>query len=308
MGRTSKMSAQINCEEGFFQTGAGKVYYLIYKSENSTGIPLILAHGGPGFTHHYLEPLYTLANERPVVFYDQLGCGKSDRPENLSYLSVPYFVDELAALIKHLNFGEVNLLGHSWGCVIAAEYAISHKNISHLILASPYMSSPLWNADIKKYIDALPPHMKSAIESKNYTSPEFMEAYHEYYTRHVYGKAQNDRAMQLSSQSAGNEVYETLWGPNEFEISGILKNYDCTERIEKISAKTLFTCGESDTGSPRACKIMSSKIKDSKMQVFKGCAHFPHLEKKAEYIGISRNFLNDSPLKPGFFQSLIRSN
>ena len=77
------MSNSINCKEDYFNTEHGKVYLLKYESENSTGTPLIMIHGGPGFTHHYLEPLYTLANERPVIFYDQLGCGKSDIPKML---------------------------------------------------------------------------------------------------------------------------------------------------------------------------------------------------------------------------------
>jgi len=133
-----------------------------------------------------------------------------------------------------------------------------------------------------------------------------MEAYNEYYHRHVYGNAKSDRSMILSAETASSEVYNTMWGPDEFNIKGVLKEYDCTASINQITAKTIFTCGEFDTGSPRACKKMSAKIHNSSIKIFKNCSHFPHLERKSNYLKCLRNFLNNTRPDGGFFQRLIR--
>lgn len=299
------MSQQITCSDGFVDVEDGKIYFVIYQpeSDSSNNTPLILIHGGPGFTHHYLEPLYGLARERPIVFYDQLGCGKSDRPRTLEYCRVDRFVSELASLIEHLKFSSVSLLGHSWGSAIAAEYSISNQKVSHLVLASPYLSTPIWNEDIVRYKSALPKYMRAAIETGDYSSESFLTAHHEYYKCHVYGSAESDRSITLSAEEASSEVYNKMWGLDEFSITGVLRDYDCTPRINKISAKTLLTCGEFDTASPRACKILSNKIRGSQVKVFKNSAHFPHLENKLEYVECLRRFLNEKQILKGNFLS-----
>ncbi len=286
------MSAQINCEEGEFQGGQGSVYFLKYSSPDGNGTPLIMIHGGPGFTHHYLEPLYSLASERPVIFYDQLGCGKSDRPSVDEFCNVNYFVNELRQLIDHLSFSEVCLLGHSWGSAIAASYAAKYSNVSHLIFASPFMSARLWNDDIQRYKKALPSRLRRAVE--DFDDPDFQEAFNLYYARHVYGKAAYDRSIVLSTDTASPEVYRTMWGQNEFSITGVLKDFECSDELSLITAKTLFTAGEKDTGSPKACRILSKQIPQSKVVTLRDCAHFPHLEKKEEYVKLLRSFLSDN--------------
>lgn len=291
------MTNNIHCSEGSFRTQYGNVYFKQYDSPQGTGVPLILVHGGPGFTHHYLEPLYPLASERPIILYDQLGCGKSDRPEDLSFCTVDYFVAELSALIEHISLEKVSLLGHSWGSAVVAEYAILNENVSHLILASPYMSSPLWNEDIRRYQQALPQDLRSAIESEDYSDKHFLKAHAEYYRRHVYGNTLSDRSISLSTQMSSALIYNTMWGKDEFSITGILKDYDCTDKIDRIRAKTLFIAGQYDTGSPRACHIMAKKLNGARVTILKECAHFPHLEKKSEYLMHLRTFLADENLK-----------
>lgn len=299
------MTNTINCTEGYFESTDGKVYYLNYSSDEADGTPIIMIHGGPGFTHHYLEPLYTLANERPVILYDQLGCGKSDRPADMSYCRVDYFVSELTDLINHLGYDTVSLLGHSWGSSIASEYAIANSNVSHLILASPFMSAPLWNKDAEKYKNALPREYGQALRTYDKSSEVFAKAFDEYYRRHVYGRAGTDRSITLATEEASAEVYHTMWGQDEIRIEGVLKDYDCCDRLHNITAKTLFICGEFDTGGPDSCRTMSKLVPNSTVKVIKDCAHFPHLEVKVEYTKYLRDFLSDrSAEKRSFFQTL----
>lgn len=107
-------------QEGYIQVPGGKVWYRIVGADRS-GIPLLTIHGGPGAPHDYLEPLESLADERPVIFYDQLGCGFSDKPDDTTLWTVQRFTDELQAVRTALNLDRVNLLGTSWGTMLSVE-------------------------------------------------------------------------------------------------------------------------------------------------------------------------------------------
>jgi proline iminopeptidase len=106
-------AAAVEPGEGFVEVTGGRVWYRVVGSGAAT--PVLLLHGGPGFTSHYLEAVGRLADERPVVFYDQLGAGRSDRPEDLTLWKAERFVEELAQIRAALGLEKVHLLGHSWG-------------------------------------------------------------------------------------------------------------------------------------------------------------------------------------------------
>jgi proline-specific peptidase len=103
-------------QEGFIEVTGGRVWY---RSVGEGGIPLLCLHGGPGFTHYYLEPLELLADQRQVIFYDQLGCGNSDRPEDVTLWTVERFVDELVTVRQTLGLNRLHLFGSSWGGMLA---------------------------------------------------------------------------------------------------------------------------------------------------------------------------------------------
>jgi len=105
--------------EGYIEVPGGRVWY---RSVGEGGTPLLCLHGGPGFTHYYLEPLEVLADRRQVIFYDQLGCGRSDRPEDVSLWTVDRFVEELAQVREALGLSRLHLFGSSWGGMLAMQY------------------------------------------------------------------------------------------------------------------------------------------------------------------------------------------
>lgn len=111
-------SSGIEPGEGYVDVPGGKVWYRVVGGGDRT--PLLLLHGGPGSPSYYLEPLGALADERPVVFYDQLGAGRSDQPTDTTLWRVDRFVEELAAVRAALGLDEVHILGHSWGTMLAS--------------------------------------------------------------------------------------------------------------------------------------------------------------------------------------------
>jgi proline iminopeptidase len=125
---------------GYIPVEGGRVWYKIVGA-GTPGIPLLTLHGGPGYPHDYLEPLEQLAGERPVIFYDQLGCGRSDRPNDRALWRVDRFVRELAQVRQALGLERIHLFGHSWGAMLAVDYLLSGASAASLILASPALRS-----------------------------------------------------------------------------------------------------------------------------------------------------------------------
>lgn len=121
------------------------IWYQVVGRADTT--PIVTVHGGPGATHDYLEPLQALADERPVVFYDQLGAGKSDLPDDISLWTSDLLVDELGRLLDALGLAPVHLFGQSWGTIVAAEYALAQPDrVVSLVLSDPCLSMPRYAA------------------------------------------------------------------------------------------------------------------------------------------------------------------
>src|SRR6202521_4592417 len=128
---------------GFVSVEGGRVWYEIVGSGDA--IPMLALHGGPGYPHDYLEPLEGLSRDRPVVFYDQLGCGKSDRPTDPALWKADRFVREVAQVRSALGLNEVHLLGQSWGGMLATDYVLAGaEGIRSLVLASAPLSIARW--------------------------------------------------------------------------------------------------------------------------------------------------------------------
>src|SRR5688500_18581791 len=126
-------------DEGTISVDGYKVWY---RTVGDGGIPLLTLHGGPGAGHDYLEPLEGLADERAVVFYDQLGCGKSDQPDDTSLWRIERFASEIDTVRDALGLERIHLLGHSWGGWLAIEYMLTQpKGVVSLILGSTSAST-----------------------------------------------------------------------------------------------------------------------------------------------------------------------
>ena len=138
--------------EGFAEVTGGKVWYRIVGEGDKT--PLLLLHGGPGVPSYYLNPLAALSKDRPVIFIDQLGCGRSDRNIDTTLMTIENYVEQLKIV---LGLKEFYLYGHSWGTMLGTEYYYAYPDgIKALILSSSSISIPMWLKDADTLISTLP--------------------------------------------------------------------------------------------------------------------------------------------------------
>ncbi|MEA4863186.1 MAG: proline iminopeptidase-family hydrolase [Victivallaceae bacterium] len=295
MARKSELAAGKR-QEGHVQVSGGKIWYGT-AGGSGKGVPLVVIHGGPGASHDYLEPLEALAESRPVIFYDQLDCGNSDRPGDPEHWTVERYVDELHELITALGLGRVHLLGQSWGAAIAAEYALSGQGdaVASLVLSGPMLSTPRWDADQRKYIAMLPDAVRNTITaseaSGDFATPAYQEAMMYYYRLHVCRLECWPDCLTRTFEKVSAGPYVHMWGPSEFTINGTLRNYDLSGRLREISVPVLLTCGEHDEAAPSTVEYFRSLIPGAELRVFSGASHEHHLEKTAEYLAAVQSFL-----------------
>jgi proline-specific peptidase len=263
------------------------------------GMPVLLLHGGPGAASYYMEPLAErLAEHRPVIVYDQLGCGRSDRPDDPSLWTVDRAVEELDQVRAALGLGRCHLLGQSWGGWLAIEYvARGPEGIERLVLASTSSSIPQFMAGARGLIEALPePHRSVLIDlgaAGEYDHPDYQAAVGEFYRRHLCRlDPWPDAMMRSSEQMDGNQVYLTMNGPTEFDVIGRLREWDRTADLHRIGVPTLVTCGRYDEITPACSETITQGIAGARMHVFEKSAHCAHLEEPDAYAALVEDFLS----------------
>src|SRR3712207_366629 len=154
--------------EGFLPFRQFRVWYRIVGELDQPApgrFPLLVLHGGPGGSHNGLEPLGALAQSgRPVVFYDQLGGGNSDRPDDPMLWNIDLFVEEVGAVRRELGLERVHVLGHSWGAMLALSYALRQPSgLLSLVLVGGLASSPLHMAEVDKLREQLPSEVQEVL-------------------------------------------------------------------------------------------------------------------------------------------------
>ncbi len=294
----SPLHAQPVTKEGFINVPGGRVWYRIM-GVDKPGIPLLALHGGPGSTSTGFAGFAALADERPVIIYDQLGCGKSDRPDDTSLWTLARFVDELDQVVKSLGYPKLHLLGHSWGTTLATEYLLTKKPamIVSLIESSPCLDANRWTNDAAQYVAQLPPAAQRAIRLDKSTDSTDQQAYQEalklYYSLHVW---RNKPANVPPNAGFGKAVYETMWGPDETIATGNLKGYSCVDRLKHLTLPVLYLCGQYDEASPESTAYFrqrtgSGKSPKAQLVVFANASHATYREVPDAYFKTVRAFL-----------------
>jgi proline iminopeptidase len=287
-----------NERNGTIDVPGGSVWYRIVGEGEGDATPLLALHGGPGVPSVYLSSLAGLAGDRPVIFYDQLGCGNSEQPAEPALWWAERFVAELAAVIAALRLDRVHILGQSWGSMLATDYALTRPGgIASLILASPPLSIPRWLADARAWIAQMPAADQEVIarhEAEGTVDhPDYLAATDAYYRRHVCRMDPYPEAVREAFATTGHAVYNAMWGPNEFFMTGNLKDYDRSGRLAEIDLPTLFTCGRYDEATPEATAWYASLVPGAQLAIFDNSSHMAHIEEEAAYLACVGAFLRE---------------
>jgi len=284
---------------GYVETRGGRLWYRMNGAQHlGTGVPALLAlHGGPGSSHRALLSLVGLADRYPVVLYDQLDSGNSDRPGNPGNWTVEQFVQEIETVRSALHLDDVVILGHSAGGAWATVYAGQHPpSLRGLILAGPLVSTRLWLDDVAKLRAQLPDVVREELdrhEAAGTTGSEsYLRAVEAFYARHLcHGPCPNPCFAQ--GRPAFNEVlYEHMWGPNEFTATGVLREFDALPLLRNVESPLLVICGEYDEVRQETCARLAAMAGHGTTAAIAGAAHMAPLENPTEFVTAVRRFLD----------------
>ncbi|MBD1394751.1 proline iminopeptidase-family hydrolase [Mucilaginibacter glaciei] len=256
-------------------TPKGKFNVWTKKIGNNPKIKLLLLNGGPGATHEYFECMESFlpAEGIELIYYDQLGCGNSDNPKDTAMWSLPRYVEEVEQVRQALKLDSSNfyLLGHSWGGILAAEYAFKYqKNLKGLVISNMMMSCPDYgkyaNEVLAKQFDPKVLARIRAIEAKgDFTNPEYMGLLMpNFYGKHIC-RIPLDKWPEPLNRSFGKinqSLYVTMQGPSEFGIAGKLLKWDRVADLPKLSVPTLSIGGEFDTMDPKHMQMVAGKVQN----------------------------------------------
>jgi proline iminopeptidase len=271
----------------------GHVWTATYGAGPAT--PLLVLHGGPGMPSYYLERLAGLASERPVVFFDQLGCGRSDRPDDASLWTVDRAVDEVEAVRRGLGLGRVHVLGHSWGGFLGLAHATRHgEHVASLVLSSPLVSTSAWMADAADLLAALPEEVRATIEDHErrgvFDDAAYAAATQEFYRRYFCTLDPWPDELALTLREMGEGPYHSMWGPSEFTQTGNLGGADLTPLLPDLGTPSLWIGGDRDEVAPARLAGFARQA-SGRVEVFEGGSHCLHLEQTARYLAVVGGFL-----------------
>ncbi|MHB8895554.1 MAG: proline iminopeptidase-family hydrolase [Candidatus Geothermincolia bacterium] len=289
-------------EEGFVDFQGFRIFYrIVGEEEGPMRLPLVCLAGGPGVPWGYLSPLEALADGRRVVFYDQLGCGKSDRPGNPDMWTVDLFVEGHEVVMNALGLSNYHLLGQSWGGMLAMEYSLIRPDgVASLVLASSPCSIPQWESETGRLRSRLPVDVQITLseheDAGTTDSPEYEEAMMVFYQRHVCRMDPWPDFVAEAFEDINDEIYHTMFGPSEFFVTGTLKEWDITGRLAGISIPTLITTGLHDEATPEIGRTLNDCIAGSRWVLFENSAHCAHAEEAERYASVVGSFLEEVEL------------
>jgi len=242
---------------------------------NNPDLKVLLLHGGPGSTHEYLEACdsYLPAALVEYYYYDQLGSGNSDQPDDPSLWELDRFVDEVEQVRRGLGLDASNfvLFGHSWGGILAIEYALHHQaQLRALVISNMMSSCPAYNAYAEQ---VLMPEMdpqalrevKALEDAGQIEDPRYMELLVEqHYVKHVCRMPQTDwpEPLRRGLDHINPAIYVTMQGPSELGMSpqARLANWDRTEELARIEVPTLVIGARHDTMDPAFMELMARRL------------------------------------------------
>jgi len=259
--------------------------YCPHDGNAAAALPLIVTHGGPGGSSVGLyDALHPLADQRTVVFYDQLGSHGSPAELSQEQMCLDRFAVEPLALMKTLGLKRATLLGHSWGGSVVTAFALNNPSrVCGLVLSSPLLSTQRWIEDCNDLLKAIPLRELSGIERENA------------FNRRHFCRTNPPPATLAREQARSNKaLYQQMWGPSEFSHQGLLGELDFFSSLHRIKAPTLLLCGEHDTATPTTMEEAQRKIGDNaSVAVLADAGHKSYIDQTDAYVNVVQAFLQE---------------
>jgi len=288
------------------QTKLGTFNVWTKRTGNNPRIKVLLVHGGPGATHEYFEAMdsYFPAAGIEYYFYDELESGFSDKPNKPELWDPARFVDEIEQIRQALKLDKSNfyLLGHSWGGILAIEYALAHQDQMKGVIISNMMASvPAYG---KYATDVLMPKMDQKVlaelkkleAAKQYESPRYMELLMgSYYKEHILRMPPEKWPDPVNRAFAhlNRNIYVAMQGPSEMGVSGRLTNWDRMADLAKITIPTLVIGATHDTMDPAFMEKMAGQVKHGRFLLCPNGSHMAMFDDQQTYMTGVIKFLND---------------
>ena len=288
------------------QTPKGKFNVWTKRFGNNPTIKLLLLNGGPGATHEYFECLENFLPAQGIefIYYDQLGCGNSDNPNDTSMWDLPRYVEEVEQVRQALKLDKNNfyLLGHSWGGILAMQYALKYQqNLKGLIISNMMSSCP----DYGKYAQEVlakqfDPKILDTIRkieaAGDFKNPKYMELLMpNFYAKHILRMPldQWPEPVNRSFAKINQSLYVTMQGPSEFGVAGKLLNWDVKAQLPQIKTPALTIGGTHDTMDPEHMKWMSTQFPKGRFLLCPNGSHMSMYDDQKTYMQGLIQFMKD---------------
>lgn len=283
--------------EGTIAVPGGNVWFK--RVGGGAGLPLLAIHGGPGLPHNYLLSLERLANEREVIFWDQLGCGNSESPSNTDLWTMERSIAEMDAVVRALDLNRFHIFGNSWGGMMAQQYVLdvasgaASVTISNSTASMPQFSDSV--ARLKSELDAATQFAIDRHEVAGTTeSAEYQAAIRTWNETYLCRVLPWPTELMHAFRNMGAEIFETLFGSSDFHIVGNIRNWDVFGRLAEIALPTLILAGRFDECAPEYMREMHQRIQGSRFELFESSAHMPFIEEPDRFDQVMRSFLRNN--------------
>lgn len=270
------------------KTSKGTFHVWTKKFGNNPKMKVLLLNGGPGATHEYFECFENFLPKDGIefIYYDQLGCGNSDNPKDTAMWDLPRYVEEVEQVRQALKLDKDNfyLLGHSWGGILAMEYALKYQDhLKGLVISNMMASVPAYgkyadNVLAKQFDPAVLKEIREIEAKKDFENPRYMELLMpNFYTKHILRMPIKDwpEPVNRSFAKMNRSLYVTMQGPSEFGVAGKLVNWDRMEDLKTINTPTLVIGAKNDTMDPAFMKKMAENLPNGS---FLYCPNGSHMD------------------------------
>jgi proline iminopeptidase len=277
------------------------------KQVGSGDVPVLTLHGGPGFPHFYFECFEDFLPQAGIRFwyYDQLGCGFSDRPDDPSLWTVDRYREEVEQVRAALGLERFILYGQSWGGMLALEYALAHPEpLCGLVVSNMTASMPSYVEYVGLLRRAVPPEadapMRVFEDREDYLDPVYQQLLMTHlYARHLCRLDSWPEPAMRSFLAMNTQIYNTMQGPSEFTVTGNLKDWNRWGDLHRITVPTLLLVGRYDTMAVADVARMGSLIPDASVVVCENGSHLAMYDDQEAYFRALIPFLRESHARHG---------